>query len=67
MMRIRLNGEDREIPEASTIADLLAALGLRRDGVAVAVNRRVVPRSRHAEHALAAGDEVEVIQAVGGG
>lgn len=62
-----VNGEPRPLPEGATVADLIEVLGLRRDGVAVAVNRRVVPRSAHAGHTLAAEDRVEVIQAVGGG
>ena len=44
---VRLNGQERRISPGWTVADLLDDLGLNRDGVAVAVNRRVVPRSEH--------------------
>lgn len=64
---MKVNGEVRQLPEPATVAALLEELGLGRDGVAVAVNRRVVPRSAHATHELGPDDEVEVIQAVGGG
>lgn len=66
-MRLVVNGEETERAPGCTVAALLEDLGLRRDGVAVAVNRRVVPRSTHAGHVLQDGDRVEVIQAVGGG
>jgi sulfur carrier protein len=66
-MRLTINGEQTERPDGSTVTDLLKSLGLSRDGVAVAVNRRVVPRTAHPSHQLQAGDRVEVIQAVGGG
>lgn len=66
-MRLTINGEQTERPDGSTVTDLLKSLGLGRDGVAVAVNRRVVPRTAHPSHKLQAGDRVEVIQAVGGG
>lgn len=66
-MKLQLNGEPVERPDGTTVAALLEGLGLRRDGVAVAVNRRVVPRSQHADTTLSDGDHVEVIQAVGGG
>lgn len=66
-VRLVLNGEAVERPPGTTVARLLEGLGLRRDGVAVAVNRRVVPRSTHDEHVLQDDDHVEVIQAVGGG
>ena len=64
---IVVNGVQRPLPEPPTVGALLAELELVRDGVAVAVNRAVVPRSRHAAHVLLEGDQVEVIQAVGGG
>ena len=66
-MKLHVNGVERELDEGCTIAALLAALGLTRDGVAVARNGAVVPRGEHASTALKAGDRVEVIMAVGGG
>ena len=66
-MEIRLNGEARELPEACTVLAMLEAAGFGERRVAVEVNREIVPRSRHAAHALRAGDQVEIIQAIGGG
>jgi len=62
-----VNGAPQDVPLGWTVADLLDQLGLRREGVAVAVDRQVVPRSRHAGRVLAAGEQVEIIIAVGGG
>jgi sulfur carrier protein len=66
-VRIRVNGQEHHLEESVTVAKLLADLGLPSDGVAVAVDRAVVPRSRHAETPLADGADVEIIRAVGGG
>ena len=66
-MRIRVNGVEREVPEATTVRNLLAGLGLPPGPVAVEVNRDIVPRARHAEHVLGEGDRVEVVTLVGGG
>jgi thiazole synthase len=68
MIHIRVNGEVRQFDHPLTIADLLKHLG-RADarGLAVEVNRQVVPRADHARHQLAEGDEVEVTTLVGGG
>jgi sulfur carrier protein len=65
---ILVNGEPRPL-RASHVADLLAELGLggRREGIAVAVNGEVVPRSCWQERSLAPGDEVEIVTAVQGG
>jgi len=64
---VTLNGEPAKLPAATTIAELLARLELPRDGVAVAVNTHVVPKTTHPTHALQAGDRVEIVRAVGGG
>ena len=66
-MVLVINGEEREVPEAITVASLLDFLGVPRERVAVEVNLAVVRRADHADHLLAAGDRVEVVAFVGGG
>jgi len=68
-MRIVLNGEPRELRDEATVAEAVDASGATgsRDGVAVAVDGEVVPRSRWDDHALTEGNQVEVLQAVQGG
>ncbi|MGC4113114.1 MAG: sulfur carrier protein ThiS [Myxococcales bacterium] len=66
-MKLTVNGETREVPQAATVAELLVHLGVTAPRVAVEVNRAIVPRARHAEHRLAEGDAVEVVTFVGGG
>ena len=66
-MKVRVNGEEREVPEGASVRDLLDLLGLPDVGIAVAIDQQVVPRGRHAEHALREGCTIEVIRAVGGG
>ena len=68
-MRIVLNGEPRELRDEATVAEAVDASGApeSRDGVAVAVDGEVVPRSRWDDRPLAEGDQVEVLRAVQGG
>jgi sulfur carrier protein len=66
-MDIRLNGEPRALDPGASIADLLRLEGLADRRVAVEVNGDIVPRGKHAAHALAEGDRVEVVHALGGG
>jgi len=66
-MEIVLNGEPRSLATPLTILELLRGEGLAERRVAVEVNGEIVPRSRHGEHALAAGDRVEIVHALGGG
>ena len=67
-MIVRVNGAERVLPdEVRTVADLLAHLALDRPGHAVAIDRRVVPRSAHDTTPLTEGARVEILRAVGGG
>ncbi|HEY5348907.1 MAG TPA: sulfur carrier protein ThiS [Candidatus Lustribacter sp.] len=66
-MRLTVNGTERDIAAGATIDALLAALALRRDGVAVALNDDVVPRAEHPTCTLSDGDRLEIIVAVAGG
>ena len=67
-MMIVLNGEPRELADSATVADAVAASGApSRSGVAVAVDGEVVPRGGWDGHALADGQQVEVLRAVQGG
>jgi sulfur carrier protein len=64
---IRVNGRDEELT-AATIAELLRRRGIDGSrGVAVAVNGVVAPSRHWVSHALAAGDDVEIVRPFGGG
>ncbi|HKA03868.1 MAG TPA: sulfur carrier protein ThiS [Acidimicrobiales bacterium] len=67
MIQIVVNGEDWELPTEATISEVLDALGQGPQGVAVAVNCEVVPRSAWPRTAVRAGDQVEVLKAAQGG
>jgi thiamine biosynthesis protein ThiS len=66
-MLIRLNGKDRKVRPGTTIAGLLADLGVSRDRVAVEVEREIVRRANWEGTQLTPGVSVEVVHFVGGG
>lgn len=66
-IRVFLNGEPRPLDPGATVAALLDAEGLAQRRVAVEVNGEIVPRGRHAQHALADDDRIEIVHALGGG
>ena len=65
-MRVIVNGEQREIASQRVDA-LLGELEYEGTHFAVALNFDVVPKSRWAETALKAGDEIEIITPRQGG
>lgn len=64
---IVLNGQSRPIPQGQTVLELLAELQIDAQRVAVERNRVIVRRADWPDTTLAAGDQVEVVQFVGGG
>ena len=66
-MRATINGEARDLREGITLAELLSDLRLRPDGIAIALNERVVKSADFAGQRVASGDSVEIIRAVAGG
>jgi sulfur carrier protein len=66
-MRVVINGEQRQVPEESSLAAAVSLVTAAGRGVAAALNGDVVRRVAWESTPLAAGDEVEVVTAVQGG
>jgi sulfur carrier protein len=69
-MNLVINGRPRsfdELAPTATLGDLLAALGLKQDRVAVEHNGIIVSRSALARTPVAEGDKFEIVHFVGGG
>jgi sulfur carrier protein len=67
MPELKINGESRHFPDPLTVADLIEQLGYAGKRIAVERNGEIVPKSQHAATALVAGDQLEIVVAVGGG
>lgn len=69
-MQFVINGKERDfsaLPAAPTIADLLRALELKGDRVALEHNGSIVRRDAWQGTAIHAGDRFEIVHFVGGG
>ncbi|MEY3162489.1 MAG: sulfur carrier protein ThiS [Planctomycetota bacterium] len=67
VLRVQVNGEEREFIAPLTVADLIEQLGLAGRPVAVERNKALVRKAEHAATALADGDRIEVVTFFGGG
>lgn len=67
LMKIKVNGEQREFEEGITLERLLSLLDIKLQGIAVDVNREIVPKRMFGETTLKEGDAVEIVRMVGGG
>ena len=66
MLTITLNGAATSV-DATTLAELVASLGLAGKRIAVERNGEIVPKSRYAITRVDPGDRLEIVAAVGGG
>ena len=66
-MTLTINGEQRALRGVSSVAALVAELGLDARKVAVERNLEIVPRSAYAQTALSDGDRIEIVHFIGGG
>jgi len=66
-LTIRLNGEPFQLAGPVTVTDLLTQLGIDPRRVAVEHNITVVKRGAYDTTLVREGDEVEVVNFVGGG
>ena len=66
-MKIKINGELRDVPEGLSVAALLAHLKMNTGRIAVERNLDVLPRGSWADTYVADGDSYEIVQLVGGG
>jgi sulfur carrier protein len=66
-MVVTVNGTPMELPDGLTIEDLLVRLAVRREYMAVALNREVTPKAEYRAAVLKDGDRVEIVRPMGGG
>lgn len=66
-MEIELNGAAHQVSEGQNLSELIVALSLSNQAIAVAVNRQIVARSLWQTHILQVRDKVDVVRAIGGG
>jgi sulfur carrier protein len=66
-VRASINGEEHDLPDGLTVAQLLARMRVPERGIAVAKNDRVVRRAMFEQERVNEGDRVEIIKAVAGG
>ena len=66
-MTLTVNGDPRDLPPGTTLADLVTQLVPSAQGVAAALDGEVVPRAEWRSFTLAEHARVEVLTAMQGG
>ena len=69
-MKVIINGQEREFPELADsikLVELLQALELKGDRVAVEHNGSIIGRGEWGSAIVSSGDRLEIVHFVGGG
>jgi sulfur carrier protein len=66
-VKIRINGEGKQIADGLSISGLLEQLQIRPGRVVVELNREIISRQAHSATMLKEGDALEIVQFIGGG
>ena len=67
VMTVTINGRPVELPAGTTVAGFITGKGFTAEMVIVELNGVIVPRSDYAATEMRAGDQIEIVHAVGGG
>jgi len=66
-MLVYVNGETRDVAENSSVADIVADMGLKGKKIAVELNKEILPFDQYDAQTLHAQDRLEIVHAIGGG
>lgn len=66
-MNVIVNGENRQIADQATVAQLLTELALHGKKIAVELNKEILPFSQYEQTYLQTNDRLEIVHAIGGG
>jgi thiamine biosynthesis protein ThiS len=67
VIRLLVNGENRDVEKDTTVAVLLEGLGTPPERVAVELNLQILDKQAYGRTVLNDGDRLEIISFVGGG
>jgi sulfur carrier protein len=65
--QVTVNGERRSFPAQTSLLDVVRALHLEPQRVAIELNRAIVKREAWSATSVEGGAEIEIVQFVGGG
>ncbi len=66
-MKLIVNGESRDFTDGVSLEGLILQLGVRKETVVAEVNRKIIQMDQRSGLKLSDGDQIELIQFVGGG
>ena len=64
---IKVNGEDKSVPQNTSILELLESLKINKDRVVIEMNKKILKKESFDSTLLSENDQLEIVTFVGGG
>ena len=64
---IYINGKKKLVNTDNNLLDILEKLNIKNNFVAIEVNKEVIPKSIYSSKKILDGDNIEILQMIGGG
>jgi len=64
---IYINGKKKLVNFDCSLLDILEELNIKSSFIAIEVNKEVVPKSKYSTKKIFKGDNIEILQMIGGG
>ena len=64
---IKINGEDKLVPQNISILKLIESLKINKDRVVIELNKKIVKKDQFDSIFLSENDQLEIVTFVGGG
>ena len=64
---IYINGQKKLVNFDNTLSDIIKILNIQSSFIAIEVNKEVIPKSSYSSKKILEGDNIEVLQMIGGG
>ncbi len=66
-IQVFINGKRKYFSENNNLFSLLNFLEIEKNGIAIEINQIVVPKSQYKKKIIKNGDQIEIVQFIGGG
>ena len=66
-IQVFINGKKKYFSENNNLFSLLNFLQIEKNGIAIEINQIVVPKSQYKNKIIRNGDQIEIVQFIGGG
>lgn len=67
LINIKLNGQEKNVPEGTTVQNILDEMNITNKMIVVEKNLEILPKDQYGSYNVSEGDNIEIVGFFGGG